>query len=444
MSEPKPNMIPLYGAAYGFNTHRHRVKPVHFATGFFISLFGRKFRNELLNNVVASADGKDHSGNYALENLYQTLQTAGKISSSIGVRELHTLRKHLRCLANNDEAVFPVYSKKPGFGSDYSTASDAMLTSTKDNDGFTGHFVRTILDESPEGKAVLTFARTWMQQHQAPLRQIYQPLLSEDYDEVDSEERYSGKLGELDSKRRKQVAKMMSAQTKALLNLCTNTDSLAASETRLRFLIIGLCVWLFRYLLNEAFSVTQEQFVMFADTCGDRGSRVREQSRWSYARLREALIGVFAAFADSGRFEDCENAWIYMCEHMDGRPDLEQFYGTIALRSGLSQPRGNAIPKHFEPQPDTLRVLVLSVLPSSEGMIPITELLIRLFDTWGLVFGGRPEDAELLGSLGYTGLDQDRDLTPNVEALISLLAELGLATRFSDGLVMCHSRPQFS
>jgi hypothetical protein len=443
MSVTKPNLVPLYGAAYGFNTER-RVKPVHFATGFFVSLFGRKFRTELLNNVVAFTDGKDLSGNYVLENLHHTLQEAGKIGSSIGVRELHTLRKHLRCLAHNDEAVYPVYSKKPGFGSDYSTASDAVLTSTKDNDGFCGHFVHSILSDSSEGNAILDFARTWMQQHQAPLRQIYQPLLSEDFQEDDLEARYSEKLGELDSKRRKRIGRMMSAQTTALFNLCTNTNSLAASETRLRFLIIGLCVWLFRYLVKEAFSVAQEQFVLFADASGEKGSRVREQSRWSYSRLREALTGAFASFAEAGRFENCEDAWNYVQDHLAGRPVFELFYGTLALRSGLCQPRGNAVSKHFETQPDTLRVLVLSVLPASEGLIPITELLKRLFDTWGLVFGGRPEDAELLGSLGYSGLDQDRDLTPNVEALISLLAELGLATRFSDGLVMCHSRPQFS
>ncbi len=78
MSAKKPNLAPLYGAAFGFNTDR-LVKPVHFATGFFVSLFGQQYKTELLNNVVAFADGKDPEGNYALGNLHQTLRDAGKL-----------------------------------------------------------------------------------------------------------------------------------------------------------------------------------------------------------------------------------------------------------------------------------------------------------------------------------------------------------------------------
>ena len=88
-------------------------------------------------------------------------------------------------------------------------------------------------------------------------------------------------------------------------------------------------------------------------------------------------------------------------------------------------------------------MFVLSVLPVDDGFIPLSELLHRLYGVWGLVFGGRPQDADMLGELGYVGLDQDRDLTPNANALVALLSDLGLATQFSDGLVMCHSQPRF-
>ncbi|MBB5030536.1 hypothetical protein [Prosthecobacter vanneervenii] len=443
MIQKKPSIAPLYGAAFGFNTDR-RVKPVHFATGFFVSLFGSQFRTELLNNLVAFADGKELSGNYRLDELHEALRTSGKIGAAVTKPELHTIRKHLRCLANNDEAVFPVYGEKE-FGCDYTTASNSVLTRTRDNDGFVGYFVHAILEVSSEGKKVLDFARSWMSQHQAPLRQIYSPLLVSEPDDDDIAARYSDKLGELDVKRRKRIAKAMSDQTKALNTLCANAEVLVASETKLRFLIIGLCLWLFRYLPSEGFPDLQQNFVLLADATGESRARMREQSRWSYSRLREALVGSFSNFSKMGRFEECEDAWEYVVNELQGRPKFEEFYGTIALRCGLAQPRASRIPaKHFEPQPDTLRVLVLSVLPVEEGLIPITELLERLFNVWSIVYGGRPTDAELLGKLGYSGLDQDRDLTPNTEALINFLNDLGLATRFSDGLVMCHSSPQFT
>jgi hypothetical protein len=168
---------------------------------------------------------------------------------------------------------------------------------------------------------------------------------------------------------------------------------------------------------------------------------MRSQSRWSFSRLREGLVQAFARFNEEGRFSECEAAWKHIQDEMAGRPKFDEFFRELALRSGLAQPRASRISaKHFELQPETLRVAVLSVLSVEEGMIPITELLERLYKTWGLCFGGRPEDASLLEKIGYTALDQDQDLTPNTEALISLLRDLGLVTRFSDGLIMCHAK----
>jgi hypothetical protein len=443
MSEPKPKMSPLYGAAFGFNTDR-RVKPVHFATGFFVALLGRNYRDELLNNVVAFSDGKDLTGNYALDNLHVELVRSGKMAVGVAKRELHTLRKHLRCLAGNDEATYPIYNEKPGFGCDYSTAAHDMLTRFSDNDGGAGFFAYSVLDVTDDGRFVLEFARRCLNTPNPTWRQVFQPLLETDYTEEVSANRYEAKFGPLDDKRVKNVAKRIAKQTAALRTLCENADILAATETKLRFLIIGLCLWLFHYLIVESVGKSGEAIALLADVSGDSRSRMRSQSRWSYARLRETLLTGFSAFADDGRFDECAEAWDYVKNKQNGRPKFEEFYRELALRSGLAQPRANRVPaKHFEPQPDTLRVLVLSVVPVTGEFFPLAQLLDRLYDIWALVFGGRPQDAEMLCRLGYVGLDQGRDLSPNAKALIELLSDLGLATRFSDGLVMCHSQPRF-
>lgn len=440
----KPNMSTLYGAAFGFNTDR-RVKPVHFATGFFVALMGQKSKGELLNNVVAFSDGKEPVGDYTIERLHPKLITLEKLNSKITLNDLHTLRKHLHCLADNDDAVFPVYTEKAGFGCDYSTASYDMLTSTKDNDGFAGFFVYSILDATDDGRFVLDFARRCLGTSQpSTWHQIFRPLLDQEAASEDTGGRYEARFGELDKKRLRRISKHAAKQTAALRTLCENTESLVATETKLRFLIIGLCLWLFRYLVEESINSTEEVGVLLADVTGDSGSRMRAQSRWSYARLREGLVAGFTNFAAEGRFEDCPEAWNYVIDEQQGRPKFEEFYRELALRSGLAQPRASRVAaKHFEPQPDTLRVLVLSLLPLKEDYCSYGKLLDRFFDVWGIVFGGRPQDAELIRELGYVGLDQDRNLTPNSTALINLLSDLGLATRFSDGLVMCHSEPRF-
>lgn len=443
MSKAKPNLQRLYGSAFGFNTDR-TVKPVHFATGFLVSLLGRQYRNELLNNVVAASDGKELAGNYALENLHPALVGASKIGPMVGLRQLHTLRKHLRCLAHNDEAVFPVYGKKAGFGCDYSTAAHDVLTRTKDNDGFSGHFVRSVLEESEDGRFILEFVNRCITQDDAPLRQVFQPLLSDEVTEEDIAGRYLARFGELQARRLRRVARVMDRKTAAVRLLCENSERLVASETRLRYVIVGLCIWLFCYLVSEGLGDSEERFVLLSDYTGEPSSRIRSQSQWSYTRLREELVGSFQGFNEAGRFSDCEDLWAYVETELNGRPKTEDFYRNLALRSGLAQPRANrVVAKHFEPQPDTLRILVLSVLSAGDGLVPLTEVLQRLFATWRIVFGGRPEDVGLLGDLGYAGLDQDQDLTPNSNSLIDLMTELGLATRFSDGLVMCHSQPRF-
>jgi hypothetical protein len=441
----KPDIRPLYGAGFGFNTDR-RVKPVHFATGFFVSLLGRQYGQRILNQTVAFSEGKDLEGDYALPNLHKLLLTKNLISSSIGMADLQVLRKHLRCLVNNDGGVYAAYAEKGGFGCDYTTAAADVLTRLKDNDGFSGFFVFSVLNQTSNGKSVLDFAKTWLSQPNSTWRQIIAPLLDNDFSDEDSAVRYENKrLGVLDNKRLRQIAKRMSVQTGALEKLCQNADVLTASESKLRVLVIGLCLWLFRYLINEGVEDPAINGIVLIDMLGDSSSKMRAQSRWSFARLREELIEGFSRFQSKGRFENCEEAWVYVQKQMGGRPKFEEFYRELALRGGWAQPRASRIAaKHFELQPETLRVAVMSVLTAEEGMTPITNLLDRLFANWGFCFGGRPDDGIALAELGYTGLDQDQDLTPNTEALITLLYDLGLAMRFSDGLVMCHVKESFS
>jgi hypothetical protein len=437
----KKDMTALFGSAYGFNTDR-RSKPVHFATGFFLALTGQNYQQQVLNKTVAFADGKELQGDYALQNLHTLLVTDGKIDAAIDLIRLQVLRKHLRCLVDNDEAVFPSFGGKGGFGCDYSGSSGDFVTRLKDNDGFSGFFVWSVLNQTPQGREVLEFAKQWIEVSDSSWRQVVAPLLDSDYQEYDSESRYQAKgLGSLESRRLKRVAKMMTAQTAALVTLCMNADILSATETKLRVLIVGMSIWLFRYLVREGIENSDTLGVVLVDMLGESSSKMRSQSRWSFSRLREALVQGFVRFYQEGRFDDCKAAWKHIQEQMAGRPKFDEFFRELTLRSGLAQPRASRIAaKHFELQPETLRVAVLSVISIDEGMISITDLLERLYKIWGLSFGGRPEDGSLLEKIGYSALDQDQDLTPNTEALISLLKDLGLATRFSDGLIMCHAK----
>ena len=125
------------------------------------------------------------------------------------------------------------------------------------------------------------------------------------------------------------------------------------------------------------------------------------------------------------------------------RPDevdfkfLEQHFNDLALRMGYIQPRASQVPlKHFELQPDTLRVLMLSASGIEAGnAIPLDDVCERLGETWSVVVGALGRDLEALREQDYFGFDEE-DLRHNTAAFAHRLKSLNMAFEPSDGLVL--------
>ena len=134
--------------------------------------------------------------------------------------------------------------------------------------------------------------------------------------------------------------------------------------------------------------------LLLFDFTGRKEGRIRSQSQACYARLRETVHRSYREFATCGRFDpDPIAAGLFSPKK---RPDeidfkfLEEHFNDLALRMGYIQPRASQVPlKHFELQPDTLRVLMLSVLDMEAGnAIPLDDVCERLGETWSVVVGG--------------------------------------------------------
>lgn len=433
---PKPNLGPLYGAAFGFNTDR-RVKPVHFATGFFLAVTGKNYKQRDLNYTVALPARKEPEGKYALSALRDHLLEAGTISESLSLRDLHALRIHLQAVADNDDAVFPMFGKKAGFGSDYSASSARLVSRTKDNDGFLGQFVKVVLEATADGQAILARTEEWLGAIETTTDLLLAPLLDEEAEPSNLAEVVATKVGVIDGERSSTISDLLAAETHSVRKLCENCENLPV-ETKLRYLIISLGCWVASYLRRSTYYEDQVLLPLLADMTGGYSQKMREQSQWSYTRFRESVVNYFIKLAGSGAFDGCVSAWDWVVAELDGRPKVEEFFRELLIRNGLAQPRGGRVnTKHFELQPDTLAVVVLSLISRNENPIPLSVLFDRVLDTWGLCFGGRSGDADLLAGHGYSGLDETSDLTPNVEATTELLVSLGLARKHSDGLVLC-------
>lgn len=423
----------VHGQALGYQPLR--MKPVHFATGFLLSLTGQSRRLEWLNKttVPKAAPKRNIRGEdqYVADTLLPILQQSGSVSPDIGIEAFRTLRAHLNAAFNNDgsalSAAFPPYKT---FGSDYSAPSAGYVSSQSKNHGYSGTFVAYVLERTDDGRAVLEQARAILQAPAPPLADFGSPLIDEDEEPwIDD---YVEQFGEISPERLDHVAAQMARQTRALRQLA---DTLVdrRSTYALRHLIIGLCAWLYLYMMR----VEDNEPLLLIDAQQGQNARVRTQSRASYARELDAFSQSYdrSRARDSSQIDDDD--WDQFVGSDDARQMLEDHFRDLGVRIGFVQPRApNAKRKHIELQADTLRVLALSLLKPGE-LIPLAEFAMRLRETWCVCTGAGIDDGDLLHRKGFAPLDADDDLEPNAAAFRTLLVRLGLAVEPSDGLTLC-------
>ena len=418
-----------------------RMKPAHFASGFFISLTDAVYANELLNKVAVIKTNRGLLDSYAAEAVLDRLCGDSLIPATMTQADVELLRVQVNGIVNNDAAMFPAFSPYRAKGNDYTFISPRMLTNADRTDGYAGHLVATVLAATDAGKAVLDFARRVADESPGTLERFVNPLLADDDAETSGlVERYEGDCGELDAARIGRVAGQMQTQSEALARLCENLADYSHYR-QIRYLVLGLMVWLMNYLLRSAAVSAAEPILLF-DLAGQQDGPLRSQSQRCYSRLRETVRQAYRDLANDGRFSANPIAMGVFARTT--RPDeddfrfLEQHFGDLALRMGYAQPRASRVPqKHFEFQPDTLRALMLSILHSdAESATRFDDVCVRLRDTWSIVIGGAATDAEKLQRQGYFGFDE-ANLQHNAAAFAERLKSLNLAVEPSDGLILC-------
>ncbi len=419
-----------------------RMKPAHFASGFFIALTGQVYANKLLNKVAVISAKKGLQKTYAPEQVLARLQQDSRVAGAMKQPDVELLRVQVNGVVNNDDAMYPAFSPYSPKGNDYTFISPRVLTTANRTDGFAGFFVFTILGETAIGRAVLDTGRALADEPKGTLEQLVQPLLEdEDPETRELAESYENDFGVLDPERVSTIAADMQSETEALQRLCANLESYSHYR-KIRYYILGLLAWLMSYLLKTASPGTSQRPILLFDFSGERNGRIRTQSQVCYARLRENVRRSYTEFAAAGRFDfDPVSAGLFSPKT---RPDdtdfrfLESHFHELALRMGYIQPRGSRVPqKHFELQPDTLRVLMLSILDADAGnAVDLDEACERLRDTWRVVVGALGTDFEALRAQDYFGFDEE-DLRHNTAAFSRLLKSLNMAFEPSDGLVLC-------
>lgn len=423
----------VHAAALGYQPLR--MKPVHFASSFLLALMGRSHDLELLNKVsVPKAAPKPKArivDEYVVDNLLPRLQEQGCVAPDMGLGELRTLRSHLNAAFNNDGAALaaahPPYST---FGSDFSAPSTSYVSRLSKNHGHSGAFLFRVLGASAPGAELLERCRQLVSAPPPPLADFGAPLVGR-CDEP-WEDDYDRLFGALPKSRAEGIANLMEPQTLALVRLCDNL-LVRRSVYAMRHLVIGLCAWLFVYMMRRG----DNRPLLLLDAQQGANARVRAQSRASYARQLDIFSRSYDGCAQGGIGAAPREDWDTFASSPDAFESLDAHFLDLGVRIGFVQPRApNAKRKHIELQADTLRVLALSLLGPGEVMT-LARFSQVLRDVWCICSGGDPQDGDLLRDSGFGPLDADEDLEPNAAGLRDLLVRLGLAVEPSDGLVLC-------
>ncbi|MBX3498935.1 MAG: hypothetical protein KF889_05775 [Alphaproteobacteria bacterium] len=423
----------VHGALLGYQPLR--MKPVHFATSFLLALTRRYQRLEYLNKAsvpkVAPKDSQRVRDEYPSERLHPLLVDLKRMSASVELDGFRTLRSHLNAAYNNDgSALAASFAPYSTFGADYSAPSIKYISDSSKNHGHSGSFVLTIFEATPEGRQALDMIRRLLDMPAPPLAALGSPLL--DDEEEAWSDRHDELYGAIEPARATAIGSMMHDCTIAVGRLASNLER-QRSNYALRYIVLGLCCWLFAYMLRQS----SDQPVLLIDSLQGDNLRIRAQSRTSYTRALDLFsVSYDRAIAGPGHSSVSEKDWNVFAASAESRQVLDEHFRDLAVRIGIAQPRsGAAKHKHIELQADTLRVLALSLL-EKEQVLTLPEFADQLQSTWSLVVGARAHDGDFLRSHRFGPLDRDDDLRPNAAAFEALLIRLGLAVEPSDGLTL--------
>jgi hypothetical protein len=121
-----------------------RMKAVHIANGLFMEIMGGFYSTDLINRLVVTQKKnqkdpsfKRHDTNYLLAELSE------KLPLKTSIEQLNRLRYHLNQHLDADDGV---YDHDDSSGCAYSASTSLLITRDRENDGFSGNFIGTMLN----------------------------------------------------------------------------------------------------------------------------------------------------------------------------------------------------------------------------------------------------------------------------------------------------------
>lgn len=470
----------------GFSPNTTRVKPVHLANGMFRVLLCARYDTSRLFRFIYSTlkDGSTLPG-CETATIYEQLVAAHAIQADRQqpdiLSHVHALRKHLFSIVSADRAVYVGSVPRTATQSidrmdSYSAGAAPFVSHDRiGQDG--GEFLAAWLQrDAPSFASVVRAALTQLDD---PITILAAPLLDETTaSSYVPDVSTTIALGDACPASLQHAMRCLGATAECLAgHLAVHPNKLA----RLRMSMLLGSLLLIRYLADlehlwEPGSQRARPIFLLDCSTGD-GDPVRAASQRSYMLICQSVTRfyswMFAEHLRSYAIDDLmqqmpsyagkkrpadrqtiEEIWQAATEDQHDAADPYRIYGQavydilallaeatpvlymrhLGIRCGLFWPPYNLQPtKQLAVRQDLLEVLIRSVARQGD-VLTLDVLQERLWQSFGVIIGGRPEDLELLIRQGIYQADSQA-LEQNQAAFVRRLQDLSFARLLADGVL---------
>jgi len=458
----------------GFSPNTTNIKPVHLANGMFRRLLGTAYDTRRLFQFVfvAKNDGSIPRG-HELQNVYtQLINDDGLLDNTVTQEHIAALRPTLLKIVSADR---PSAVSTGGMES-YSAGYAAFVSNDRIAQD-AGEFLALWLQQ--HAPAFTDLVRATIAEDDDPITVLAQPLFGDSIlarMQIDQPDQ----IACLQTVASPTVQARMGALAAPAANLAHHLEQHPNKLVRLRMAILLGAFLLVRYLADlEQLYVPGREGVRpaFLLDFSPDGHPIRLASQLSYVFICQSITRYYAwmfsdylanAFdeidlqraptygerPDNGAQQVCQEVWetahselqqgdaspwtlgqaIYDILALQAEATPVQYLRQLGIRGGLFWPPYNLYPnKNLAPRQDLLEVLVRSVTTPGD-VLDLRELQDRLWDTYGIIIGGRPDDLDLLLGLEINQAD-DVALAQNQASFSERLRDLNFARLLADGVL---------
>ncbi len=455
----------------GFNPNTAKIKPAHLANGLFrVMLSYRYDTTRLLQFVYTPLKEGNPLRGCEPQTIYDQLVTAKHINPrDVSLPQVSALRSALRKIVTADNAVYP--------GMDSYSAGAAPFVSNDHIGQDAGEFLALWLQrDAPRFRDTILSA---LMQLTDPITVTATPLFDEDVPKpvvVKGADTILAFGDTCPPTLQRGMGTLAIAAEQLAVHMNAHPNKLA----RLRMAMLLSSFLVVRYLVDlEALftpSTSRARPIFLLDFSSANNTPIRAASQrsyifacqamtrfytWMFAQyLRDrytledlAQVPTYGTKMKSAERQVIADVWQGANDDQRDAPDPYRVYGQavydiivllseapilymrqIGIRGGLFWPPYGLQPtKQMAPRQDMLEVLIRSVCCQGE-ILTLGQIQDRLWQTFGIIIGGRAEDLDLLVSAGIYQADSQA-LEHNQASFVQQLSDLSFARLLADGVL---------